>query len=94
MTENELAARITSLVNEALEHLQSNRCEGAINWADLSCVSVLIGTEYSGGEAARCIRVHIEEAAPESWQLSEAVSDYLTEHVDLSAYELDITCEW
>lgn len=35
--------------DRVLAQLQDNRCEGAINWADLACYTAIVGVDDEGG---------------------------------------------
>lgn len=92
------AARIIDRVNASITDIAAaGKTDHPVNWADLSCTAVLIGTEYyDGAEPCRVICVTIEEAAPEAYEFAAAVHEHLMarDDLDLSGYELRINTEW
>lgn len=92
------AARIIDRVNASITDIAADgNIDHPVNWADVHCTDVLIGTEYGdGGDTRRVICVTIEEAAPEAHEFAAAVHEHLMarDDLDLSGYELRINTEW
>lgn len=92
------AARIIDRVNASITDIAAGgNIDHPVNWADVHCTAVLIGTEYGdGGDTRRVIFITIEEAAPEAYGFAAAVREHLMarDDLDLSSYELHITTEW
>lgn len=68
----DLATRLELATNAVLAEIFASYTNGklpeakhwAVNWGDLSCVHVVLGTRYSGGEAEPYTEVLVEEVAP------------------------------
>lgn len=76
--------------DDVLDSLDKTAIKGAINWADLRCVST---TKVYGNHGRTWFRVEIEEAAPGEEALIAAVTAGLAAkgwHVD----DIEITTEW
>ncbi len=76
--------------NEVLDSLDKTAIKGAINWADLRCVST---TQVYGNRGRTWFRVEIEEAAPGEEALIAAVVAGLAAkgwYTD----DIEVTTEW
>lgn len=60
--------------DRVLAQLQDNRCEGAINWADLSCYTAIVGVDDEGSIRHE---VRITEASPDNGEFHAAVQNGL-----------------
>jgi hypothetical protein len=82
-------SKIRDVCEEVLKSVHRNRrnIKGAINWADLSCADVEQVTSLEGDD---CIRVIIEEAAPENPEFQEHVRIRMKRR----GFNVDVVTEW
>lgn len=96
--ESAFAARIIDRVNASITDIAADgNIDHPVNWADVHCTAVLIGTEYGdGGDTRRVIFITIEEAAPDAHEFAAAVHErlYARPDIDLHGYTVRINTEW
>jgi hypothetical protein len=68
-----------------------NVIDGAINWADLHCVSVECGESLYYGEVTAFRRVWIEEANENNQELKEYIAAYLAQR---GFPDIEVRTEW
>jgi hypothetical protein len=64
---------------------------GAVNWADLHCVSVERYEELYGDEITTGYRAYIEEASPNSPAFRQFISDHLAKQ---GFKDVEVRTEW
>lgn len=83
-----LLARLREDTEQALYAADKAGIDGAINWADLACVSAGIAlTEHDDVT----LQVLIEEADPDSFELHQFVADYLR---DRGYGDVEVLTQW
>lgn len=74
--------------NRVLQALTPAAVPGAINWADLTCYTAIIGVDDEGSER---MEVRITEAAPDNPDLQRAVQDGLKQ---FGYNDVDVITVW